>query len=143
MIYFIWAKETPFVKVGFTEESVDLRRNALSAGCPYDLEVVHSFSLGSRHADRIGEKRIHVGLAIEGRHRRGEWFRLPNTREAIQAIIEPYLNPNTWREVRTVRRENGRECITISAEVARLAGLTGCSHVAVELKGSEMIVTAI
>lgn len=141
MIYFIWAKGTPFVKVGFTSESAELRRDSLSAGCPHELEVIYTFSLGSYHADRIAEKRVHVGLALEGRHVRGEWFNLPEPAEQIQEIIKPYLDPNTWRESRTVRRQNGRECITISREAARLAGLINHSHVVMETRNGSLVIT--
>lgn len=128
MIYFAWARGTPFVKVGRTvsgdKASPQGRLNQLSVGCPHELELIHAFSLGSRHDDRLGEKRLHLALTLIGRHVRGEWFRLPKTRRCLRRIVEPCLDEHLWRERRTVRRYNQQATITISAKALRTAGIS-------------------
>lgn len=146
MIYFIWAEGTPFIKVGRTistdHSSADLRLQSFSAGCPYPLRLVHAFSLGSREADRVMERQIHFGLMAQGRHVRGEWFRLPRTSQNIRRIIKPFLEPDNWRERRTVRMINGEETIRLSAQIARRAGIDKCSHVELVTEGNSIVIRA-
>lgn len=127
MIYFIWAKGTPFVKVGRTagcdKTSAQQRLQCLSAGCPHELELIYTFSLGSQHDDCQGEKQLHLGLTLIGRHVRGEWFRLPKTRRYLRKVVESCLDKTLWREQRTVRRYNQQATITISAKALRTAGI--------------------
>ena len=71
-VYAIRARGTPRVKVGHTA-NVDARLSNLQVGSPDPLDIEFLFFCAEH---RTLERNAHRRLREEGRHHRGEWFRV-------------------------------------------------------------------
>jgi len=67
MIYLAWAKETPYLKVGYSTNP-DKRASELQTGCPFDVQII-----GRAEGTEADEGKIHH-LLDRFRHK-GEWFK--------------------------------------------------------------------
>lgn len=82
MIYFIRAKGTDYVKIGFTSGSARDRLHLLQTGSPHDLAL---------EATMPGDKSTEAALHAEfSEHReRGEWFCLSSDTVEQRAVASP------------------------------------------------------
>lgn len=81
-IYFARARDTEFVKVGFTAAADPGRRlPSLQTGCPFALDLEEAFA-----APQSTEAELHRNLVRRRVRARGEWFRL--SRRDTRAIVE-------------------------------------------------------
>jgi hypothetical protein len=90
MIYAIRAKNTDYIKFGYTApELLRTRLGTLQIGCPFELEMV-AYGPG----DLAEEQRVHAVLTAAGRHYRGEWFICsPETQEIVDRL-KAYKKPD-------------------------------------------------
>lgn len=81
MVYFVMAVDDPgkFVKIGFTESSIESRLAVMQTGCPYRLAVVLTIN-----GDRDLESSLHRRFR-KSRHR-GEWFRISD--DILEFVLE-------------------------------------------------------
>lgn len=80
-VYFVWAEDTPYFKIGFTHEPLQVRLGKLQVGSPLKLHLL-AWALGSREDER------HMHMALARFRRRGEWFRLSET--AFKAVAQSF-----------------------------------------------------
>lgn len=81
-VYVIRAKETDFVKIGYTNTSPLTRLAELQTGCPHILELE---SVIETTAPKTVETRIHA--ALKKHHYRGEWYKIPHTEKDIMFSV--------------------------------------------------------
>lgn len=104
MIYFVRAKGTELVKIGFTESGCKKRLRGLSTGSPMELLLEAEID-----GCEIKERFLHSQCI--GNHEHGEWFRL--SPEAVIDLVNRFRNWNP--------RENGVEWMpTIKGAISRL-----------------------
>lgn len=71
---YVMSVEAACCKVGYTVD-VEQRRRELQIGCPDKVDVSGAIRLLLVEARRI-ETEVHKELKKDGRHMRGEWFRI-------------------------------------------------------------------
>lgn len=81
MQVYIIAADTAVVKIGISCEP-EKRLRALQTGCPFDLELKHTYYVPSRLAMDV-ERAIHE--ALQDKARRGEWFNVEPD-DAIEVV---------------------------------------------------------
>lgn len=82
-LYFIRASTTPpLTKIGVSSR-VQHRLSILQVGCPVELKLLFTWSVGDRDDAYATESLLHE--EFRGRHRRGEWFEL--TEEEIDGLV--------------------------------------------------------
>lgn len=90
MIYVLRTRSAPFLKIGFTDNSISDRIKSIQTGCPFSLDLIHV-----EQGDLASEKEIHKRLA---RHKvNGEWFELCEKTLGIFGLNDqsPALDPLT------------------------------------------------
>lgn len=100
MVYFIKAEETPYIKIGFTE-NLYARISDLQIGCPYKLKVVRTIEGSYRE-----EKLLHTLFAAY--HKSNEWFEI--TEEMVMDLdkfADTYGNEHIWEKLENLFKEEG------------------------------------
>jgi len=92
MIYFIRAEETPYIKIGYTED-LYRRMIKMQADCPVKLLVLKTIE-----GDKNYEKDIHKKFAAF--HYRGEWFKL--NEKLIEDLTIPRDNEELWVKLESI-----------------------------------------
>lgn len=92
MIYFIKAEETPYIKIGYTED-VYRRMVKMQADCPLKLIVLKTVE-----GDRKYEKLLHKKFAAF--HYRGEWFKM--TEDQIEDLTVLKDNEEVWGKLEEI-----------------------------------------
>ena len=83
-LYVIRLADLDVVKIGYSE-NVSKRLSCLQVGCPLDLHL--EFTVLVYEAERW-EKVVHDFLKKQGKHIRGEWFRLPKPLDMFTLLKE-------------------------------------------------------
>lgn len=110
-VYFIHAKRSNFVKIGFAK-TVPNRMRELQVGCPFELAI-----LGWREGDRETEIRIH--FHYKKFRIRGEWFEFPSVNDALLAF-------HSWNEsvfLEDFNAETTRQATEQAAATIRLRAI--------------------
>jgi hypothetical protein len=83
-VYFIRAGDSDMVKIGFSSDTLS-RMTHLQTGCPLKLQL--EFSVLTPDF-RIWERVLHRYLNKDGKHVRGEWYRLAAPLDALELLRE-------------------------------------------------------
>jgi hypothetical protein len=97
-VYFLQAKETQYVKIGFTSHSLQQRIAALQCGCPFKLVLLFAVCVKDPAAL---EKRLQRKLSPYRLY--GEWFVLPpNMLASLELFTSLLLGPEKILETQTL-----------------------------------------
>ena len=101
MVYFIKAEETPYIKIGFTE-NLYARISDLQIGCPYKLKVVRTIEGSYRE-----EKLLHTLFAAY--HKLNEWFEITEDMVMdLDKFVNTHSNEHLWQKLESMlKQENG------------------------------------
>lgn len=99
MIYFIQYGKDDFIKIGYTENNVLDRMQALQTSSPYKLNL-----LGVIEGDELTEKSLHE--KFKKYHIRGEWFK--SGKELLQFIDQRSFEYKGYKKITdgTINRDN-------------------------------------
>ncbi len=89
MIYFIKAEETPYIKIGYTQD-IYRRMIKMQADCPVKLTVLKTVE-----GDKAYEKKLHRKFAAF--HYRGEWFKM--SEDQIENLSVAKDNEEVWEKL--------------------------------------------
>ena len=92
MIYFIKEEETPYIKIGYTQD-IYRRMIKIQADCPVKLTILKTVE-----GDKAYEKELNRKFAAF--HYRGEWFKM--NEKAIQDLTIVKDNEEVWEKLETI-----------------------------------------
>lgn len=92
MIYFIKAEETPYIKIGYTQD-VHKRIVKMQADCPVKLTVIKTVE-----GDKDYEDELHRKFAAF--HYRGEWFKMSES--LIEDLTVVKENEEVWEKLENI-----------------------------------------
>lgn len=82
-VYAIGCGEYEPIKIGYSHDPAS-RLKQMEVGCPFNLRIYAAMFGEAAHVPKV-ESHVHATLTANGRHHRGEWFRVTPA-EAIKAI---------------------------------------------------------